>query len=174
MKKILLFMLVPMASLVVAQQDATVEKSVFNIQTGFVGIWLNNEFRLSDRIALRSEVGLEPSWFVGSGTQWHPNLRLEPRFYYNLSNRVENGKSVSNNSGNFLAVALNYRPETVVFSNANVGAIESFSIVPKWGIRRTFAENFNYEAGAGFGFRHEPNYGNYAEIDLHLRIGYSF
>jgi hypothetical protein len=63
----------------------------------------------------------------------------------------------------------------VVFRNTkNLSAIESFSIVPKWGIRRNIGENFNDEVGAGFGFRHETNYGNYGEIDLHLRIGYTF
>lgn len=92
-----------------------------------------------------------------------------------MKKRSEKGLNFSKNSGNFLGVAFNYRPETVLFSsNKNLGAIESFSIVPKWLIRRTFSKNFNYEAGAGFGFRHETNYGNYGEIDLHLRIGYTF
>lgn len=155
-------------------EEASVEKSIFNIQTGFVGVWLNNEFKLSNSISLRSEVGIEPSWFVGNGTQWHPILRLEPRYYYNLKKRNSNSMDITRNSGNFWGIALNYRPGAVLFSNNNVKGIESFSIVPKWGIRRNLGKNFHYEAGAGFGFRHEIGYGNYGEIDLHLRFGYSF
>ncbi|MFS4472705.1 hypothetical protein [Chryseobacterium sp. T20] len=156
-----------------SQQEATVEKSIFNIQLGTVGVWLNNELKISNSLALRAEAGLEPSWFVGNGSVWHPNFRLEPRYYYNLSKRSEKGFNTKNNSGNFLGIAVNYRPGTDVFSSNNKG-IESYSIVPKWGIRRSFAKNFNYEAGIGFGFRHETDYGNYGEIDLHLRIGYNF
>ena len=175
MKKINILLLSTLGVLIFAQEKARVEKSIFNIQTGFVGVWVNNELRLADNIALRTEVGIEPSWFIGSGTQWHPNFRLEPRFYYNLKNRVAKGKNISNNAGNFFGVAFNYRPSEVLFSNNdNLGAIESFSIVPKWGIRRNLGKNFNYETGVGFGYRHETNYGNYAEIDLHLRIGYTF
>jgi len=65
-------------------------------------------------------------------------------------------------------------PGTTLFSNNNIKGIESYSIVPKWGIRRNLGNNFTYEVGTGFGFRHEVDYGNYAEIDLHLRIGYTF
>ena len=117
---------------------------------------------------------MEPSWSIGNGSQWHPNIRIEPRLYYNLDKRAEKGKDISHNSGNFFGIALNYRPDVVLFSNSNLGAIESFSIVPKWGIRRNIGKNLHYEAGAGLGFRHETDYGNYGEIDLHLRIGYSF
>jgi hypothetical protein len=157
-----------------SQQEASVEKSIFNVQIGTVGVWLNNELKLARSFTLRSEVGLEPSYFVGNGAVWHPNFRLEPRFYYNLGQREAQGKSIRNNSGNFFAVAMNYRPGTDLFSSGNIKGIESYSFVPKWGIRRSFARNFNYEAGFGFGLGHETTYGNYAEIDLHLRIGYTF
>ena len=36
---------------------ASVEKSIFGIQTGFLGIWINNEVRLSNSFVLRSELG---------------------------------------------------------------------------------------------------------------------
>lgn len=174
MKKILIIALCAFNTFAFSQQKASVEKALFNVQTGFVGAWVSGEFKLSNQIVLRPEVGIEPMWAIGNGSQWHPNIRLEPRFYYNLENRLEKGKNISNNSGNFFGVAFNYRPNTVLFSNSNLSAIESFSIVPKWCIRRNFGRNFNYEAGAGFGFRHETDYGNYGEIDVHLRIGYSF
>lgn len=176
MKKYTLFLLLIFGGSMLAQEQvASVEKSVFNIQAGFVGVWLNHELRLHPKMALRTEAGLEPMWSVNAGTLWHPNLRLEPRYYYNLNKREARGYTTANNSGNFFAVAVNYRPDAVVFSNnKDLRAIESFSIVPKWGIRRTFAQNFNYEAGLGLGFRHETNYGNYGEFDIHLRIGYSF
>jgi adenosylcobinamide amidohydrolase len=35
-----------------AQNKESVEKSIFNAQIGTVGVWVNNEIRLSDGIAL--------------------------------------------------------------------------------------------------------------------------
>jgi len=40
-------------------QTASVEKTVFGIQTGFFGIWIHNETKLSDQFVLRSELGLD-------------------------------------------------------------------------------------------------------------------
>lgn len=162
------------SSLFYSQQKASVEKAVLNIQTGIIGAWISGEIKLSNQIVIRPEIGIEPMFAIGNGSQWHPNIRLEPRLYYNLENRLQKGKDITKNAGNFFGVAFNYRPNTVIFSKNKVEAIESFSIVPKWGIRRNLGSNFNYEAGAGFGYRHETDYGNFAEIDIHLRIGYSF
>lgn len=159
-----------------SQEKTSVEKSIFNVQTGSIGVWINNEIKITELLAVRTEIGIEPSWFVGNGTIWHANVRLEPRYYYNLNKRSEKELITIKNSGNFFAIAMNYRPEGAIFSNTNstVNGIESYSIIPKWGIRRLFAQNFNYEAGIGVGIRHETIYGNFAEVDLHLRIGYTF
>ena len=40
-------------------QDASVEKSSFGIQTGVLGIWAYNEAKLSNSIALRTEIGFD-------------------------------------------------------------------------------------------------------------------
>ncbi|MGQ3085955.1 MAG: hypothetical protein ACT6RA_02290, partial [Flavobacterium sp.] len=37
----------------------TVERSIFTIQTGTVGVWVSNEMRLADKFALRTEAGLD-------------------------------------------------------------------------------------------------------------------
>lgn len=175
MKKPILLILILFGVSLFSQKKVSVEKSLFNIQTGFVGLWINNEFRLSDKMVLHSEIGAEPTWYVGSGSVVSLNLRLEPRYYYNLSKKADKDLNISKNSGNFWSVAFNYRPDVVLLSNEDyLCAIESFSIVPKWGIRRKLGKSFNYEAGVGLGFRHEFDYGNYAELDLHLRIGYTF
>ena len=46
-------------------QNISVEKSVFGIQTG-LGIWVHNESRMSNKIALRSELGLGGAIWGGS------------------------------------------------------------------------------------------------------------
>ncbi|HEX3166783.1 MAG TPA: hypothetical protein VHQ93_11035 [Chitinophagaceae bacterium] len=64
MKKNITLVLVSL-SIFCNAQKASVEKSVFGIQTGFLGIWAHNESRLSNRIALRSEIGFDAGFQSG-------------------------------------------------------------------------------------------------------------
>jgi hypothetical protein len=167
-------------------QNASVEKTGFGIQTGFLGIWIHNESRLSNKIALRSEVGLDAGIlftdFEGrSGFLLAPVLTLEPRFYYNLNKRNSKSKNISNNSGTFISLKTSYHPDWFVISDYENGIISDISFIPTWGIRRNIGTHFNYEAGAGLGYRYifakaAGYYSNESEAvaNLHLRIGYVF
>ncbi len=55
---------------------ASVEKSIFGIQTGFFGIWVHNEFRISNRFALRSEAGFDASFIPGDSFNRKNSSRL--------------------------------------------------------------------------------------------------
>jgi len=162
-------------------QNASVEKSVFGIQAG-LGIWAHNESRLSNTIALRSELGLGGAIWGGSiydevGFSLSPVLTLEPRFYYNLNKRSSKSKDITNNSGNFISLQTTFYPDWFVISNYEYESlISGISIIPTWGIRRNIGVHFNYEAGVGIGYNFifTKAYYNEAEVNLHLRIGYVF
>lgn len=169
-------------------QNNGVEKSIFNIQTGVLGSWLNNETKISNKFALRSEIGLDAGIFGGeindnSGFFLTPVINIEPRWYYNILKRENKNKPINNNNANFLTTSISYHPDWFVISNKNnINIYNQLSIIPKWGIRRNIANsNFNFEAGIGFGYRfyflkqygYSKNDGETA-LDLHLRIGYTF
>lgn len=171
MKKLTL--LIGLAStLCFGQEGGKVEPTAYNVQIGFVGAWVNTEVGLADQLALRTELGVMPKWYVGTGTAWFLDASVEPRYYYNIKKRAEKGRDTSSNAANFLTVGISYRPEKSF--SLNYTDYSSISIVPTWGIRRNLGNNLHYEVGAGLGFRHEFNNRNYGEIDLHLRLGYSF
>lgn len=167
-------------------QNASVEKSIFGIQTGFLGAWVNHEARLASKFSLRSEIGLEAGYAGGAFQNdvffFAPTLKLEPRYYYNLESRQHKGKSIAKNSGNFFALNTVYVPDWFVISNeSNLQIVETFSVIPKWGIRRVVGRHFTYEIGLGIGYQ----YSNYKQFgfsqnesditsELHLRIGYTF
>jgi hypothetical protein len=178
-------------------QTVGVEKTFFSIQTGLAGIWINNETKLSNSIALRSEIGIEHDFFVGdqydgAGFILQPVLTLEPRYYYNLEKRNSRGKKTSNNSGNYLSLKTSYHPDWFVLNlDENITKTADLSIIPTWGIKRQIGSNFTYETGLGLGYRIvylKPNYynGSSQNVDdvstnrnqytpyLHLRIGYTF
>ncbi|WP_422107934.1 hypothetical protein [Winogradskyella sp.] len=187
MKKTILVLILFVSTFKSTSQDASVEKSVFGIQTGFLGIWIHNESKLSDAIALRSELGLDAAIFsdnfVGNSSFiMVPALTLEPRWYYNLNKRAAKKRRIDGNSGNFISIKTTYHPDVVIGSLAdNVTFISDISIIPTWGIRRNIGKYFNYETGIGVGYVHYFEEDNVilteesgVAINLHLRIGFRF
>jgi hypothetical protein len=176
-------------------QNTTVEKSFFGIQTGLAGVWLNNESKLSNSIALRSEIGIEHDFTLGShydgaGFILQPVLTIEPRYYYNLEKRNTQGKKSGNNSGNYLSLKTSYHPDWFVLNLAdNYTKTADLAIIPTWGIKRQISSHFTYETAIGYGYRmvylkDNQQSGTVQNVDgaskrnqytphLHLRIGYT-
>jgi len=183
MKKILLIIIL-ISSVANAQNNNSVEKSLFTIQTGTIGIWVNNETRLADKIALRTEIGLYTEIVAGSGFFMAPEITLEPRWYYNLQKRTTNKRDVTNNSANFFTIKTSFRSDVFELSSFDDGfdrAENSFAIIPKWGIKRNLGKHLNYEVGLGVGYIYIINQkyfrtfdNNGLVVDLHVRIGFNF
>jgi hypothetical protein len=174
-------------TLIVKSQNTSVEQSTYGIQTGFLGLWVHNETKLTNSIALRSEIGLDSGiwggdFYDGTGFLMTPVLSLEPKLYYNLNKRVSKSKRIDGNSGNFISLKTSYHPDWFVISNKdNISVISDISVIPTWGIRRNIGNHFNYETGVGIGYRYIfakqagfPKNKSEAAFNLHLRIGYRF
>jgi hypothetical protein len=187
MKKIFLALIFCGLTFITNAQDVSVEKSTYGIQTGFLGIWAHNESRLSNQIALRSELGLDTGIFGSdvndiNGFLLVPAITLEPRWYYNLNKRQNKSKRIDGNSGNFISIKTTFHPDWFVISNEdNINFISDISIIPTWGIRRNIGNHFNYETGFGIGYVHYFEEDNVILLDesgvavnLYLRIGYRF
>lgn len=187
MRRILLVLIIFLLTLSVKAQTASVEKSIYGIQTGFLGVWAHNELKLSDKTVLRSELGFDSGIWGGdfydkTGFLLTPVISLEPRLYYNLNKRESKSKRIDGNSGNFVSIKTSYHPDWFVISNyKNLRIISDISIIPTWGIRRNLGNHFNYETGLGVGYRYifakQAGYlknKSEAALNLHLRIGYRF
>lgn len=98
-----------------------------------------------------------------------PGLTAEARHYYNLNKRVRKGKSIANNSGNFLSLALGYDFTPIAYDNMYNNP--SVSITPSWGIQRKIGRRFSLETLLGISFR----YDNRAEEgNVSPAIGFKF
>lgn len=191
MKNITIIFILFCCTLATAQEDngsGSVEKSIFNVQAGAVGLWVNNELKLSNSFTLRTEAGID-LWTYDtttgeSGTFFAPSISIEPRWYYNINKRYTKGKYTANNSANFVTIAVEYYPDLFTLGNhpSYVKVPEQITIIPKWGMRRSIANsNFTYELGGGIGYigylsddDSIIDYGSDIGIDLHVRIGYTF
>lgn len=166
-----------------SQEITSVEKSIFGIQTGPIGIWAHNEFKLSSFVSLRSEIGIQMGFSTDKDdktiTAIFPRISMEPRWYYNLSKRSNNGKNIYKNSGNYFSIFSIYNSnKTIYSSNDNVEYVSSFAIAPKWGIKRTYNKHLTFETGFCLGpqFYTQDFIGKKSDVyvDLSLRIGYTF
>jgi hypothetical protein len=76
-------------------QEASVERSIWGAQIIMLPLSVYNESKLTNEIALRSELSWGFSWSGGgyydSSVRWEviPYLIVEPRYYYNLNRRAQ-------------------------------------------------------------------------------------
>ena len=183
-KKILLSLIASLMYLAGNSQTASVEKSTYGIQTGLLGIWVHNEMKLTNQIALRTELGMNAGIFGGdfypkTGFLMTPVITAEPRWYYNLEKRQSKSKNIAGNSGNFVSLQTSYHPNWFVISNYdNLKTFNLITVIPTWGIKRNVGKHFTYETAIGVGYGHQfrEGYGDLegVSVNLHLRVGYRF
>jgi hypothetical protein len=164
-------------------QVASVEKSVFGVHTGLVGFWANHELRLSNRWALRTELGSELYVVTSSNGDTEsllvPVISSEPKWYYNLNKRYRKGRNIKGNSGNAFSLKLQYNPHFILAGEDFVRKPNHLSFLAKWGIRRVYWTHFTFETGLAIGptfYLANDNLYKKSEtfLDLNLRIGYTF
>lgn len=185
MKKNIFLLLLVLYTLKIFSQErkVTVSKSNFDIQVGFLGLWFNNEFKITNKLSFKTELGLESSVFGGklyNGTNFVmlPVVTFEPRLYYNLDKRKQKERIIKNNSGNYFSLKNSYTSNLFIISSIeNIIVNEQITIIPSWGMRRSIYKKIFFETGFGVGFKHlfqlnKKN--NKAILDIHLRIGYTF
>lgn len=161
--------------------DGGLEKRMFGAQVGLWGIYGHYEYQVSQNSTLRSEAGLDLS-LSGSGNDWYyflaPMLALEPRWYYSMNRRVTNGRNTQNNSANYCSVQLRFHPEMAIITNAGSGqVVPDLSIIPNWGLRRSFGQHLNMEFASGFGWMwtfYEYKTDSELAFNLTLRLGLDF
>ena len=111
-----------------------------------------------------------------------PTLALEPRYYFNFSNRAKLGKSTAKNSATFVSIDLRYYPDWfLIVGNDNSNFAEQFAVTPRIGIKRTIWEHFTYEIGIGmriYSLLDDKDKSavedNAYYLNTLLRVGYSF
>jgi len=185
--KIAMIAIVLLIASKITAQNISVEKTIFGIQTGLLGIWVHNESRLSNAFVLRSELGFDVGFRYSDFYDLNyyvlaPVITAEPRWYYNLEKRNKKGKNITKNSANFVGLKLSFHPDWFTISNEdNISVTNQISIIPKWGIKRNSGDHFTYETGIGLGYvyyfyKNEGYPENEGEValDLHVRIGYCF
>ena len=83
-----------------------------------------------------------------------PAFQSSYRYYYNLNKRLEKGKKVSENSGNYIAAIGTIQSGKPIVGDYTLNNDYSVLIGPAWGLQRVYNSGFklNLNLGAGYGF----------------------
>lgn len=178
MKKIRKFwfiaVLVICSANLLAQNDKTYPSH--SIKGPLIGLSYSYEHPVAIQSTLNFELMISGGF--GSGmfreSYWviAPVLRVEPRYYYNLTRRFDKGKKTINNSANYFALAIDYQPGISIGKNAE--AYQYLQIVPKYGLKRTIGRHFIFEIAAGLGAYVVENSDWDSVIAIDLKLGYAF
>ena len=160
---------------------ASVEESIWGVQTGLLGLWGHNESKLTRTIALRTEVGFDGG-FYGGGNDFEyvfaPTLRVESRWYRTLDRRFRKGKTTANNSADYLSLKAMFVPDLFTISSEDVYVYSTLSLGINAGMRRVYWDHFSFELGLGAGVARylDAEYRDpfYVLPEINLRFGYNF
>ena len=110
---------------------------------------INFDTNLSIGFALRNDNTSESNTDFKILTS--PFLRTQYRYYYNLQRRVGKGKSITNNSGSFLAFNGSYYFNPI--NNQDyVSNYDGFTFGGVWGFQKTYRSKINISSNVGLGY----------------------
>ena len=158
------------------------EKSVWRIE--FFGPGVINESRIGRQTTFVSHLRTVGAFAFHSSTNAtetysaytiNPQLSVGVRQFYNFARRLEQGKSIRYNSGNYVTAKLLYTFGPIIEHNLarmNVRDIQGASLQAMWGFQRTYRKNFylNLELGLGVG----SIYRNSVSGASYFTLGYTF
>lgn len=155
-------------------------QSLGSFKVGLIGAWISYEKPLNEKWLIHTEIGQEGGVFSNSsssGAQFVAanSLSLEPRFYYNRDKRENAGKNMMSNSGNYLALEIQYISDWLTISSeGNVIINPTTSFIPKIGMRRAIGKSMTFELAGGIGYAFNSNEEDTIAIGLDVKIGFLF
>lgn len=166
----------------------TNQKDLLEVDLHLVGISFSYEKTFSESFAIRANAGYNGTFSinnndVGSGTKigfiMQPTIRIQPRYYYNMAKRKEQGKNVAYNSANFFSAHVEYRSSEINISNENLYNPEILNFGVAWNLRRNIANTkFVYEASAGLGYNYQLDrfykFDDKVVPQINFKLGYVF
>ncbi|GAB3893938.1 hypothetical protein GCM10028803_08650 [Larkinella knui] len=155
-------LLMPLLAFGQSAEQPLLVKSVW--RAAFLEPGILNETRLGNRVTLVSEARVttytrtkevetspDKTTYYASSTA-NPDLSVGTRYFYNLDRRLEKGKSIRYNSGNYLSVKTRYKLPAVAKNESEhvpIGNGSGFGVEALWGFQRTYRRNFYLNLSLG-------------------------
>ena len=156
-----------------AQNDPSVEKGLFSVNILTPG--LEYEFGLNDLSTLDLRAGSGFAYrkgTFGEGFGVFPTFNVQYRHYYNLNKRLEKGKNISNNSGNYIALSGNIQSGKPIIGDLEFTEGYFGVVGPVWGLQRYYGAGFKLDLNLGAGYGFNESGGSFFSPIIGLRLGW--
>lgn len=180
MKKhfVCILLLISASQFLTAQSNFLVEKSLFKVNILNPGLSLERGLSTNTTFCIIANLSLGFNLKSNNASSGNSNILLlaspyvrgQYRYYYNLDKRKANGKKISDNSGNFLAISSSYyfRP---INNEEFVSIYDGFTIGGIWGFQKTYSNKLNLSANGGLGYNFTTNASGIVPI-LNFTVGW--
>ena len=156
-----------------AQEQPSVEDGLFSANILTPGLEYEYGLTKSSTLDLRAGSGFayrKGTFEEGFGV--YPIFNVQYRHYYNLKKRLEKGKNISNNSGNYIALS-----GTVQAGKPIIGDLEYnegyFGVIgPVWGLQRYYGAGFKLDLNLGGGYGFNESGSSFFSPIIGLRLGW--
>jgi len=144
-----------------AQSAKNVEENQFKIN--FINPGVEYEMGVGTDQTLNLGLGLQFGASGGGGEfnyAFLPAINGQYRYYYNMDRRLNKGKRIDGNTGNYLAASGTLFTSDVIIGNVTSGSGTAGFVGPVYGIQRTYPKGLNYamEFGLGLYFASDENF----------------
>jgi len=135
-----------------AQQDSNVERSQLQLSLPLPSILYELGVGKNTTTSLEAVTGFALNGCSDCKTNFgvYPIIRGQIRYYYNMKRRLEKGKNISGNSGNYVAALMAYQGGSPLLGNLNT--TNTIAVGPVYGIQRTYKRGFFYRLEGGPAF----------------------
>ena len=138
------------------QTSKNVEDQQLTVNFLLPGVVYEAAIAANSTITAEATMGFayQESDFFGDGFGIYPIGRLQYRYYYNFERRLEKGKNISGNTGNYIAPMIAAQSGKAIIGNLDLNSDFFVGIAAVYGLQRTAPKGFQFrlEIGPGYFF----------------------
>lgn len=135
--------------------------SILKAGLGLQGIGLTFEPRLGNSFTTDFSLGAGGGYNITESSIEYQVLKpalyfsITPKYFYNIKRRINNGKSVQFNSGNYFGIRIKYNSPL----DKKTGSIRNSMLTNvHWGMQRSIGNHWTFNAKVGAGHAYNTDY----------------
>lgn len=178
MKNITCTIFLLISALSLSQTPKNVEANQFSINLLLPGVVFEHGISENTTLAAEATVGFALRGCSGCETDFgiYPIGRFQYRYYYNFDRRLQKGKRISGNTGNYIAPIFAVQGGKAVIGDLDFTSDFFAGLGAVYGIQRTAPKGFQFrlEGGPGYVFdEFDDGFGFFIAVKLGWVIGHS-
>jgi hypothetical protein len=150
--------------------------SIAKIDLGLQGIGFTYEPRISNGVTTDLSAGIGGGYNIAEGSIDYQLLKpalyfsATPKYFYNIKKRINQGKTVRYNSGNYVGVRFTFN--TPLYKKSDIIRNSILANI-HWGIQRAISNHWTINSHIGIGYAQDTDY-NFGTIYPAIDFKFSY